>query len=146
MIYIASDHAGFEAKEKIFAFLESAGYEVIDLGPESFDKSDDYPPYAFKLGEEVVRNDALGIIICGSGIGVTIAANKVKGARAGYVESKEHAIKAKEDDNTNILVLDNMTFDPAKDFAIIETWINTPFSEAERHRRRVQEIIDYESK
>lgn len=146
MIYIAADHNGFEAKAKILAFLESGGHEAKDLGPLTFDKDDDYPDYAFKLGETVVRENARGIIVCGSGIGVCIAANKVKGVRAGYVESTEHAVKAMEDDNTNILVLDNMTFDPATDFPIIETWLNTSFSEFERHVRRLQKIADYENR
>lgn len=145
MIYIGSDHQGFEAKGKIVSFLESAGMSVEDLGPHEYVKTDDYPDFAFAVGEKVAEADsAKGILICGSGIGVTIAANKVKGIRAAYAESKEHAIKSREDDDANVLVLDNMTFDPSKDFALIEAWLNTEFTGEERHLRRINKIREYE--
>lgn len=146
MIYIASDHNGFEAKTKIIAFMEASNLDYQDLGPFQFEKTDDYPDYAFPLAERVVAENAIGILLCGSGTGICIAANKVKGARAAYVESVEHAIKAREDDDANILVLDSMTFSPVVDFPIIETFLNTKFSEAERHIRRIKKISDYENK
>ncbi|MFQ5493411.1 MAG: RpiB/LacA/LacB family sugar-phosphate isomerase [Candidatus Dojkabacteria bacterium] len=147
MIYIAADHQGFEPKSKIIDYLESAGYEVKDLGNTRYDEKDDYPDYAIPLAEEVVRDKGShGIVICGSGTGVTIAANKVLGARAVYIESERHAEAARADDDANILALDAFTFDPEVDFAIIEKFVNTPFSEAERHVRRIQKISDYERK
>lgn len=144
MIYLAADHNGFQAKHEIKQFLESLNHQVTDLGPHSFEVSDDYPDYAFLLGETVVKENARGIIICGSGIGVCVAANKVRGVRAGYCESEQHAIKSREDDDTNILVLDTMTFDPKTDFKILTTWLNTPFSGEERHIRRLGKITAYE--
>ncbi|KXK25874.1 MAG: putative ribose-5-phosphate isomerase B [candidate division WS6 bacterium OLB20] len=145
MIYLAADHRGFESKAKIAAFLESAGHEVSDLGPHSYDKDDDYPDYAIPLAETVAGEDgARGILICGSGVGVTIAANKVKGARAGYIESVRHAEAARTDDDINILVLDEFTFSPETDFPIIEAFLGTPFSDEDRHNRRLQKISDYE--
>ncbi len=146
-IYIGSDHAGFEAKEKVKAFLETAGFSVEDLGDLDYNKTDDYPDYAFKVGEAVVADQgSLGILLCGSGTGICIAANKVKGVRAAYVESQQHAIAARNDDDSNIIVLDNLTFDPAKDFPTLETFLNTPFSNAERHLRRIAKITEYENK
>lgn len=146
MLYISSDHRGFEAKDKIKSFLETAGVEHEDLGPHEYNPDDDYPDFAFSLGEKVAENEAdRGILLCGSGVGICIAANKVRGVRAAYAESKEHAIKAREDDDTNVLVLDVMTFDPTRDFPLIEAWLHTPFSNEERHRRRVEKIKEYEN-
>lgn len=145
MIYIASDHQGYKSKTEIAKFLDSLSREYTDLGPHKFDPNDDYPDYAFLLGETVVKTNSIGIIICGSGIGVCIATNKVIGVRAGYCESTEHALKSKQDDNTNILVLDSMTFNPKVDFQIIKTWLDTPFSGEERHIRRINKIISYEN-
>jgi len=144
MIYLAADHRGFHAKQKIKEFLESLNHTVTDLGPHNYDKDDDYPDYAFLLGEKVAKENSKGIIICSSGIGVCIAANKVKGIRAGYCESEKHAVSSRGDDNTNILVLDEMTFDTDSDFKIITAWLNTPFSGEERHKRRLEKISAYE--
>lgn len=145
MIYLASDHRGFDAKEQLKVFLKSLNFDFEDLGPFEYNADDDYPDYAFKLGETVVKNSAKGIIICGSGVGVNIAANKVHGVRAGYSESVENAVKSRTDDNTNILVLDSMTFNPDTDFPIVRTWLTTEFSNEERHARRLKKIADYES-
>ena len=145
MVYLASDHAGFETKQKTIVFLKDNKIDFEDIGPYEFDKTDDYPDFAFKLGETIVEKSSKGIIICGSGVGVCIACNKVKGVRAGYAESEDHAIKSRTDDDTNILVLDAMTFNPDIDFAIITTWLNTVFSGEERHIRRIKKIEDYEN-
>lgn len=146
MVYIASDHAGFETKQKTIEFLNQNKIAFEDIGPYEFNKDDDYPDFAFKLGETVVEKNGKGIIICGSGVGVCIACNKVKGVRAGYAESEEHAIESRTDDDTNILVLDAMTFNPEIDFAIITTWLNTVFSEEERYVRRIKKIEEYENR
>ncbi len=145
MIYLSADHRGFEAKNQILSLLQQKSLEVKDLGPYSLDPDDDYPDFAFLLGETVTNNPgSYGIIICGSGIGVCIASNKVKGIRAGYCESVEHAVKAREDDDTNILVLDTISFDFEKDKEIVLTWLKTPFSGEERHIRRLGKISKYE--
>lgn len=146
MIYLTSDHKGFKTKQEINDFLLSQNYQVTDLGPHTYDGDDDYPDYAFTLGETVVREKSRGIIICGSGIGVCIATNKVKGVRAGYCESETHAILSRKDDDTNILVLDSLTFNSKSDFKIIEIWLNTPFSGESRHIRRLEKISAYEDK
>lgn len=145
MVYIAADHRGFEAKNEIVDFLKLNNYEVEDLGATELIPDDDYPDYAIPLAEKTVESNALGIVLCGSGVGVSIAANKVKGARAAYIESVEHAVKAKQDDNANVLVLDAMTFDENKDFEIIKKFLETEFSNAERHNRRINKIYDYEN-
>lgn len=144
MIYIASDHRGFEAKNQINEFLKKSGVEVEDLGPHAYDPNDDYPPYAFDLATKVVANNSKGILLCNNGAGVTIAANKVKGARAIYAESVEHARLSRSDDNANILILDILTFDPQIDFNIIDVWLKAEFSNAPRHQRRLNEISEYE--
>lgn len=146
MIYIAADHRGFEIKKQIIDFLQSQSYQVEDLGAFTLNPEDDYPDYAFNLGSKVVDQNAKGILLCGSGVGVSVAANKVKGVRAGAVETVEQAIKARTDDDINILVLDAMTFDQSKDFEIIRTFLTTDFSGAERHVRRIGKIKEYEEK
>lgn len=146
MVYIASDHRGFDEKEKLKHFFDLSNVDYTDLGPFKYDPADDYPDYSFKLGETVVKENSKGIILCGSGIGVCVACNKVKGVRAGYAESIEHAIKSRTDDDTNILVLDDMTFEEESDFPIITAWLNTDFSNEERHVRRIQKISDYENR
>lgn len=146
MLYIAADHQGFDAKERIKAFFESMKFEYEDLGAHAYDKDDDYPDFAFKLGEAVVKGEHKGIILCGSGVGVCIAVNKVKGIRGAYAESLVHAVQSRQDDDANVLILDAMTFDPQVDFQIIETWLKTEFTRADRHIRRINKIIEYENK
>jgi len=145
MVYISSDHRGFEVKNKIRQFFSENGILHQDLGPFEYKEDDDYPFYAFELARMVVTNQGMGILVCRSGAGMTIAANKVAGGRAALVESLEEAQLVRNDDDTNILVLDTETFDPQKDFEIIRTWLNTPFSNEERHIRRLKEISDYEN-
>jgi len=146
MIYISSDHAGFDVKGTIVVLLKTQNREVNDLGPYVFNKDDDYPDFAFTLGEKVAEENGRGILVCGSGVGICIAANKVVGVRAALIESKEQAIKAREDDDANVLVLDRITYDPTKDFEIIEAWIKTKFTYAERHIRRINKITEYEKR
>lgn len=146
MLYIAADHQGFDAKERIKSFFENMKFEYEDLGAHAYDKDDDYPDFAFKLGEAVTKGDHKGIILCGSGVGVCIAVNKVKGIRGAYAESLVHAVQSRQDDDANVLILDAMTFDPQVDFQIIETWLKTEFTGAAKHVRRINKIIDYENK
>jgi len=146
-IFIGADHRGYKYKEQIESFLNTAGHDVTDKGAFELDPADDYPDYAFAVAEEVTGNPgSRGILLCGSGVGVDIAANKVRGIRAAYIESSEHAAQSREDDDTNVLVLDAITFDTSKDYKIIETWLNTEFSGAERHVRRIKKITDYEER
>lgn len=115
MIYIASDHRGYEVKEKIKEYLREKGLDVKDIGPYDYNKEDDYPDFAFMLGEAVVKGKGRGIIICGTGIGMSIAANKVKGIRAAKVDNIEEAKLSREHNDANVLVLGYTTYQTHKD-------------------------------
>lgn len=146
MIYIGSDHAGFEVKETVKDYLSSIGMLHRDMGPYEYNKDDDYPLFAFDVAEAAANEPfSLGILICSSGVGMAIAANKVKGARAACIQSVEGARLAKEHNNCNVLVIDKLTFDPKLDFEIIKTFIFTAFSQEERDIRRLKQISDYEN-
>lgn len=146
MIYIAADHRGFRLKEEIKKWLETELYEFRDLGAATYDRDDDYPEIAFKLGETVVSENARGILICGSGAGASIAVNKVLGVRAGLCTSVKQATAAKNDDNINILCLSSDWVSLEDNQKIVETFLKTFFSSEERHIRRINQIKDYESK
>jgi len=145
-VYIGSDHAGFFLKEKIKEFLKKENVSFEDIGSFELDESDDYPRYAFKLAELVAKNNSRGILICGSGLGMCIAANKVKGIRAVNVCDEETAKLSRTHNNSNVLCLgaNNISFSKAK--RIIYIWLTTSFSKKERHKRRILEIINYEKK
>ena len=138
---IASDHRGYHLKEKIREAIEDI--EIVDFGTES-EESCDYPDYAFKLGEAVAKKEVdYGIAICGSGIGISIACNKVKGIRCAKVSNIEDARVTRIDNNSNIVAFkEDVPIDEALN--IIYTFINTDFSEEEKHHRRVDKIIKYE--
>lgn len=146
MIYIAADHRGFRLKEDLKKWLETELYEFRDLGASEYNREDDYPFYAFKLGETVAKENARGILICGSGAGASIAANKVRGIRAGLCTSVKQATAAKNDDNINILCLSADWVSQDDNLKIVETFLKTLFSSEERHIRRINQIKDYESK
>ena len=137
---IASDHRGYKLKEQIKNELD---IEIIDYGTYS-EESCDYPDFAFKLGEAVVNKEVdYGIAICGSGIGISIACNKVKGIRCAKVSNIEDARVTRIDNNSNIVAFkEDVPIDEALN--IIYTFINTDFSEEEKHHRRVDKIIKYE--
>ena len=142
-IGFASDHRGYNLKEQLKAELAKRNYEVEDFGTDSTE-STDYPDYAFKLGEAVVNKEVdFGVAICGSGIGISIACNKVKGIRCAKVSNSEEAKYTRNDNNSNIVAFgEQTTLDNA--LAIVTTFINTPFSTEEKHQRRVNKIISYE--
>lgn len=140
-IYIASDHAGFERKQMLKNYLVELGFEVKDLGPDTFDPQDDYPDFALPLAHQVANspNDR-GILLCGNGQGVCIAANKVQGIRAASAFSPEMAATTRADDNANILCLPGRFLDDETVKTIVKTWLETPFSGAKRHIRRLRKI------
>ena len=140
-IGIASDHRGYNLKEQIKK--ELSDYTIIDYGTYSEEKAD-YPDYAFVLGKNVVEKEVdFGVAICGSGIGISIACNKVKGIRCAKVSNKEEAKITRIDNNSNIVAFsENITLEEAKD--IIESFITTEFSTEEKHRIRVNKILAYE--
>ena len=142
-IGFASDHRGYNLKEQLKAELAKRNYEIEDFGTDSTE-STDYPDYAFKLGEAVASQEVdFGVAICGSGIGISIACNKVKGIRCAKVSNKDEAMYTRNDNNSNIVAFgEQTTLEDA--LAIVTTFINTPFSTEEKHQRRVNKIISYE--
>lgn len=142
-IGFASDHRGYKLKKELINELKKENYEIIDYGTDS-EESTDYPDYAFKLGESVVnKNVDFGVAICGSGIGISIACNKVKGIRCAKVSTKEEAEVTRVDNDSNIVAFGEKTsFDEA--LAIVKTFINTESSDLEKHKRRINKIKEYE--
>ncbi|MBN2018221.1 MAG: ribose 5-phosphate isomerase B [Candidatus Cloacimonetes bacterium] len=144
-IIVASDHAGFKLKEELIAYLESQKYDVVDGGTSSAE-SIDYPDIGFPAAEKVA--DGLvdfGIAICGSGIGMSIVTNKVKGVRAALCTSENIARLSRQHNNANMLILPGrfMSFEEAK--KIVDTWIMTKF-DGGRHQRRIDKIKKYEER
>jgi len=138
-IALASDHGGYALKEKIKKHLQDKDkkIEILDLGTNSED-SVDYPYYGKLLGETVVSKKAdLGIAVCGTGIGISMAANKVKGVRCGLCTSVEMAHLTKQHNNANILALGGRTTEPELAFKIVDEWLDTDF-EGGRHERRTK--------
>jgi ribose 5-phosphate isomerase B len=139
-IAIGSDHAGFKLKEIVKAFLTRKGYEFKDFGTES-EASVDYPDYAYPVAEAVAKGDFdRGILICGSGVGMSIAANKVRGIRAVLVHDTYTAKQSRQHGDCNILCLAGRKLTRAKATKIVATWLKTDFSGDERHLRRINKI------
>lgn len=140
MIYLASDHRGFELKEKIKEWLLAGNYQFQDLGNDHYDPKDDYPDFALKVARKIKDKGGMGIIICGSGVGVSIVANRVSGIRCGLGFSVEQIKKAKEDDDINCLALaaDFLGEEIAKE--IVKTFLETEFLEEEKKKRRIEKI------
>ena len=144
-IIVASDHAGFKLKEQLIAYLESQKYDVVDGGTSSAE-SVDYPDIGFPAAEKVA--DGLvdfGIAICGSGIGMSIVTNKVKGVRAALCTSENIARLSRQHNNANMLILPGrfISFEEAK--KIVDTWLTTKF-DGGRHQRRIDKIKKYEER
>lgn len=136
-IYLGADHNGFRLKEKIHAYLLEQGYEVVDKGDERFDKGDDFPMYGARVASEVLAHkDSVGILICGSGQGMCIAANRFKGIRASLVWNEDEAHDSRNDDDSNVLCLPARQINFSEAREIVDTWMNTEFSGAARFRRR----------
>ena len=142
-IGIISDHRGYELKKNIIKKMKDVDF--VDLGTDST-KSVDYPIYAFNLGKKIAKKEVdLGIAICGSGIGMSIALNKVKGVRCARVSSIKDTIYTRRDNNSNAIAFSaDLNFDRV--IRMIEEFINTPFSKEERHVRRINMIKEYENK
>ena len=141
MIYLASDHRGFEMKENIKAWLEGQGVELTDLGPHQKHPDDDYPHFAHLAAQNVAQHEgSKGIVVCGSGIVIAVAANKLRSIRAGTAMKAEQAHAAVHDEDLNILALsaDFLTEDEAKEIVI--AFIDAKFVPEERYVRRLEEI------
>ena len=139
-IAIASDHGGYQLKEEIKKYLEGRSIEVVDLGTNS-EESVDYPIYGKACGEAVMSGKAdRGIVCCGTGIGISIAANKVKGIRAALCTDCFTAEATRQHNDANILALGGRVVGPGLALKIVDTFLDTPFSNAERHKRRIELI------
>ena len=142
-IAIGADHAGFELKEKIKARLKQQGIEVQDQGTASTE-SVDYPDFARKVGESVAGKKAdLGVLVCGSGIGMAIAANKVPGIRAANVSTEYESEKSREHNDANVVTIGSRILDDAKAFSIVDIFLKTAFAGG-RHQQRVDKIAAIE--
>jgi ribose 5-phosphate isomerase B len=138
-IAIASDHAGFELKSQIAAALRADGHDVKDFGTES-DESVDYPDFAEPASREVAVGDAeRGVLVCGSGVGVSIVANKVDGIRAVHAHDSEEAAMSRQHNDTNVVTLGERTTSPEAAIEIVNTFLATEF-EGGRHQKRVDKI------
>ena len=138
-ISIGADHAGFSVKEKIREYLESKGYRILDKGAYS-EESVDYPEFGHAVGNSVKDGEsAKGIVVCGSGIGISMAANKVKGIRAALCTTPEHAQISRLHNDANVLAIGARMTDYDVITDIVDIWLNTEF-EGGRHSRRVNKI------
>ena len=142
-IGIGSDHRGYLKKQKVIKFLKSIGYNIIDYGTNSTE-SVDFPDYAFKVGEEINKNTIdFGIVMCANGIGVSIAANKVKNIRCAKISNSKEAKHSRIDNNCNIIALgSNLPMFKIK--KILKVFLTTSFNNEERFIRRINKIKNYE--
>ncbi len=145
-IAFGSDHAGFEIKEEIKSFLTSLNIDFVDLGAYEFDALDDYPDFAKNVGYAIRNGEAQkGIIVCGSGVGASITANKIKGVRAGLCHDGYSAHQGVEHDDMNVLCIGSRIIGIELIKEIIISFINAKFSGEERHSRRLQKLLDIEA-
>ena len=145
-VYLGSDHAGFDLKARLVAHLSELGHEAVDCGALSFDPSDDYPPPCITAAVRTVADvGSLGVVIGGSGNGEQIAANKVTGVRAALVWNDETARLAREHNNANIISIGARSHPEADAIRFVEIFLATPFSEDERHKRRIAMLDEYEA-
>lgn len=144
---MGADHRGFDLKEKLKIFLGKEGYDTEDLGAATLNSEDDYVDFAAKVAEEVVKNpETRGILLCGSGAGVDIVANKFDGVRSVLASSPEEARAAREDDDVNILALASDFLNQSEVEAISKSFLETEFKGEERHKRRLNKISEIEKK
>lgn len=142
-IIIGADHRGAELEKKIAEYLKSEGLEV-ELTTIPTQEADDYPDFAYDVATKVLLNEkAIGILICGNGIGISIAANKIKGIRCARVVNSDDAFKAKNHNGANIIAFGGISFEKAKE--IVDMFVATKPASEERHLKRIQKIIDIES-
>lgn len=135
-IIIGSDHGGFEYKEKLKEWLISKKYEISDVGANELNMDDDYPIFAKKLCKKVLNDNSKGILLCGSGLGMCMAANKLKGIRAVTVYDKYTAKMSRRDNDANVICLRGREADFEKMKSLVELWLNSEFSGLDRYKKR----------
>jgi len=144
-IVIGCDHAGFELKRWVQKRVRALGYSIVDVGSRRLKPGDDYPDYAKAMAEVIQKGKAKrGILICGSGVGASIAINKFKGIRAALCENTFSAHQGVEDDDANVLCLGARVTGPELAMELVDAFLHAHFSNADRHRRRVQKVISFE--
>jgi ribose 5-phosphate isomerase B len=144
-IYIGADHAGWELKEVIEEHLKSRALEVVDMGNENLVNDDDYPDFGYAVAKRVATQaGAHGIVICGNAQGICIVANKVKGVRAATGFNEDVAMSSRNDDNSNVLCLPGRHLGTKEAIKIVDTWLETEFSKADRHVRRLKKVEEIE--
>jgi ribose 5-phosphate isomerase B len=143
-VYLGADHAGFKLKNDLKDRLEKAGHTVVDLGAKTLDSDDDYPKYAYLMATQILgeadEEAARGILICGSGQGMSMAANRVNGIRAALAWNEESAQAAREDDNANVLVLPARFVEPDQAWTMTEAWLKAEFKANPKYQRRLDEL------
>jgi ribose 5-phosphate isomerase B len=144
-VHVASDHAGFELKQQLVEHLRAGGHDVVDHGPQSYDPEDDYPVYCLRGAAATVDEPgSLGVVIGGSGNGEQIAANKVKGVRAALAWNLETARLGRQHNNANVIAVGARMHPAEEAIAFVEAFLAEPFSQGDRHERRIAELASYE--
>src|SRR5687767_2236787 len=144
-IAIGADHAGFPLNELVIAELRVAGHEIVDFGTHDGSQPDDYPDYAKQVGEAIRQGDAeIGILVCGSGVGAAVAANKLRGIRAVLCSDTYSAHQSREHDDCNVLCLGARVVGVELALELVRTFVAARFSGEERHRRRLRKIAEME--
>ena len=145
-IYLGADHGGFELKEKIKNYLQELKYNVEDAGNLVYDKYDDYPDFTIELAKRVCDHEgSKGIMICGSGVGANVVANKIKGIRASVCHDTYSARQGVEHDDMNVLCLGGRIVGYELAFEIVKAFVNSKFSNEDRHVRRLSKLSELES-
>lgn len=146
-IFIGADHRGLELKEKLKQFLSNKGYTVFDKGNDHYDESDDYPDFAGLVSQEVAEDpdNRRGILICGSGVGIDVVANKFSRVRSALANNSDQAFSSRNDVDANVLCLAADFLDEEEAKKILSVWLQTPFSKEERHKRRLRKIGEIET-
>ena len=144
-IGIAADHGGFSMKERLTLALQDSGHEVVNFGAIQLDPNDDYPDYIIPLAHSVANREVeRGIALCSSGVGASIASNKVPGVRAALIHDDYSARQGVEDDDMNLICLGSLVVGYAQAWELVRTFLSSTFSEALRHRRRLSKIAQLE--
>ena len=145
MIYLAADHRGFELKNKIKEWLKEWGYEYEDMGAFEYNKNDDYPDFAEAVGKKVAGDtESRGILACGSGVGIDVAANKIDGVRAGTISNSEQAKASVNDENLNVLSLAADFLSEQKAQEIVKAFLETRYEKTDRYERRLEKVKELE--
>jgi len=145
-IGVAADHGGFRLKQDLVPRLRAAGHEIVDFGARALDEGDDYPDFVIPLARAVADGSVeRGLAVCGSGVGASVCANKIRGVRAATIGDHFSARQGVEDDHMNVLCLGGRTLGPAVAWELVQAFLEAEFSRAERHLRRLAKIAALEA-